>query len=261
MEAVESADWVLPRHRVHQIRGRQSRYCTVICVINEGQRILRQLSRMASIDVPDIIIGDGGSSDGSTDVPLLADHGVRTLLVKEDTGGLSAQMRMAWAYALKEGYEGIITLDGNDKDDVSAIPSFSRELDGGWDFVQGSRFLPGGGAVRTPRTRSVAIRAIHAPIVSAASGFQYTDTTNGFRAHSRKLLLHPGLKPFRPVFERYELLAYVSVRAPRLGLRVEEIPVTRTYPTEGIPTKISPLKGNIDLLRVLYRAARHRLDP
>ena len=31
-------------------------------------------------------------------------------------------MRMAIAFALDEGYDGMIVIDGNGKDDVSAIP-------------------------------------------------------------------------------------------------------------------------------------------
>jgi dolichol-phosphate mannosyltransferase len=245
-----------------ELRPRQGKYCTVICVIDEGERIGRQLARMSeAAGVPDIVVADGGSEDGSTDPDLLERLGVRTLLVMEDDGALGAQLRMAWAYALREGYEGVVTVDGNDKDDVRAIPQFVRALDEGWDFIQGSRFLPGGRAVNTPISRLVAMRALHSPLVSMAAGFRFTDTTNAFRAHSRRLLLHPGLQPFRPVFQRYELLAYLSVRAPRLGLRVKEIPVGRCYPERGVPTKISPLRGNMELAGTLVKAVIGRFDP
>jgi hypothetical protein len=67
-------------------------------------------------------------------------------------------------------------------------------------------------------------------------------------------LTHPQLQPFRDVFMGYELLAYLSARASRLGLRACEVPVTRAYPRSGkTPTKISPLKGNRDLMRVLFK--------
>jgi hypothetical protein len=107
----------------------------------------------------------------------------------------------------------------------------------------------------------VAIRAFHAPLVSLAAGFRFTDTTNAFRGHSRRLLLHPGLQPFRPQFERYELLAYLSVRAPQLGLRVKELPVGRCYPEDGVPTKISRIKGNAELAGTLVRAVTGRFHP
>jgi dolichol-phosphate mannosyltransferase len=145
---------------------------------------------------------------------------------------------------------------------VEAIPRFVEELDAGSDFVQGSRFLPGGAAINTPRSRLLAIKMIHAPLVSLFAGHRYTDTTNAFRGHSRRFLLHPGLQAFRKVFERYDLLAYMSVRAPQLGMIIREIPVTRSYPEgERVPTKISPWRGNLDLLVTVLKVGLRRFHP
>jgi dolichol-phosphate mannosyltransferase len=167
---------------------------------------------------------------------------------------LSAQLRCAYAFALDRGYEGIVTIDGNDKDDPEAIPRFITALKAGIDFVQASRFLPGGVAENTPRSRDFAIRYIHAPCLSLASGFKWTDTTQGFRAYSRQLLLDPRIAPFRDAFSSYELLAYLSYRAPRLGYKCLELPTTRRYPAGEIPTKISGFRGNMVLLNTLFRA-------
>ncbi|UUZ47154.1 hypothetical protein LP420_27115 [Massilia sp. B-10] len=55
------------------------------------------------------------------------------------------------------------------------------------------------------------------------SGFRWTDTTQGFRAYSRKMLSDPRVAPFREVFASYELLAYLSLRVPQLGFRCIEL--------------------------------------
>ena len=100
------------------------------------------------------------------------------------------------------------------------------------------------------------------PIISAAAGHWYTDTTNAYRAYSREYLTHPAVQPLRPIFMGYELLAYLSIRASRLGLKTCEVPVTRAYPASGrTPTKISGMKGNSELMRVLLEAARGKYDP
>ena len=102
----------------------------------------------------------------------------------------------------------------------------------------------------------------YAPLISLAAGFRYTDTTNAFRGHSRHLLLNPDVQPFRDVFNRYELLFYLSVRAPRTGHRVKEIPVVRRYPGQGqIPTKISHIKGNWNLLLMLMKVLLGEFNP
>lgn len=256
--------WQVPAFETVMWRGRRHPWCVVIPTINEGERIQRLLARMRALaiaDIGDIIIVDGGSSDGSLAPESLEADNVRGLLLKTGPGKLSAQLRCAYAFALDQGYQGIVTIDGNDKDDPEAIPRFIDALKQGFDFVQASRFIAGGVAENTPRSRHFAIRWIHAPLLSAYGGFQWTDTTQGFRAYSRKMLLDPKVAPFRDVFVTYELLAYLSYRAPRLGYRCIELPTTRRYPKGEVPTKISSVQGNLSVFAVLIRACAGRYDP
>jgi glycosyltransferase involved in cell wall biosynthesis len=244
--------------------GRKHAHCVIIPVINEGKRIVNLLARMAALGIDqlaDIFIVDGGSNDGSLAQERLINMGVRGLLLKTSPGKLSAQLRCAYAFALDEGYEGIVTIDGNDKDDPAAIPRFIQALEQGVDFVQASRFVAGGVAENTPKSRDFAIRFIHAPMLSLASGFKWTDTTQGFRAYSRRLLLDPRISIFRNVFLTYELLAYLSYRAPKLGFLCIELPTVRRYPVGEVPTKISSVKGNLSVLAVLVRACCGGYDP
>lgn len=260
---VDDRTWSVPKAQTHVLAERTSRYCVLIPVINEGQRILDQLKRLQEHDFGiDVLVADGGSTDGSNDPDALRALGVRALLVKRDAGKLSAQLRMGFAFALREGYEGVVTVDGNGKDDVAAIPRLIAALEGGAGFVQGSRFIPGGIGINTPRNRRLAITLAHAPVTSLAAGKRYTDTTNGFRGHSRELLLDPRVAPMRDVFDTYELLAYLPIRAARLGYGCTEVPVTRAYPDDGhVPTKIKGRRGELDLVRILARAALGRYAP
>jgi dolichol-phosphate mannosyltransferase len=253
----------VPQGDVLVLSERTSRYCVLIPVINEGERILGQLRALRDHGFGlDVVVADGGSTDGSTDPAALRELGVRALLVKRDAGKLSAQLRMGFAFTLREGYDGVITVDGNGKDDVAALPRFVAALDAGAGFVQGSRFVEGGQAVNTPRDRLLAIKLAHAPLTSLAARKRYTDTTNGFRAHSRTLLTDPRVAPLREVFDTYELLAYLPIRAARLGYACSEVPVTRAYPDAGeIPTKIHGRRGQLELARILGRAALGRYNP
>lgn len=243
--------------------GKQHAYCVVIPVINEGERINSLLKRMEAnriSGIADIIIVDGGSTDGSLELDALKQVGVRGLVVKKGPGKLSAQLRCAYAFALDQGYKGIVTIDGNDKDDPEAIPRFIEALKAGVDFVQASRFLPGGVAVNTPKSRDFAIRYIHAPFLSLASGFNWTDTTQGFRGYSRRMLLDSNIAIFRNIFITYELLAYLSYRAPKLKFKCIEIPTIRRYPLGDIPTKISSIKGSFHVLNILISTCLGRYN-
>ncbi len=234
-----------------------------VFVINEGEKVRKQLRSMAGLaDQVDIIVADGGSTDGSLTPELMRECDARSLLVKTGAGKLSAQMRMALAYALDEGYEGIVTIDGNGKDGIAAIPDFLSLLEQGYDHIQGSRYIAGGHHENTPLSRHLAVNILHAPLISLAAGFRYTDTTNGFRGYSRKLLLDPRVQPFRDIFSAYELHYYLAIRAARLGFRCIETPVSRVYPSHGpVPTKISPIKGNLLVLKTLGKAVTGQFNP
>ena len=267
MKLPEQADgrqhWQVPDFEQTTLRPRGSRYAVCIFVLNEADRILTQLKRMQSVPHGlDVVLADGGSSDGSTEPERLTSLGVHTLLVKRGPGKLSAQMRMALAWCLEQGYEGIVTMDGNNKDDPEALARFAQALDDGVDHVQGSRFVPGGQAINTPASRYWGIKLVHAPLVSLAARVRYTDTTNGFRGYSRRLLLDPRVAPFRDLFSCYELHYYLAIRAARLGYRVKEIPVTRAYPADGaVPTKIHGWRGNLKVMRTLLAACTGSFDP
>jgi dolichol-phosphate mannosyltransferase len=253
----------VPEYVATSLGTKQHRYALVIPVINEGERIRRQLQWIAVLAPPvDVIIADGGTTDGSLAVDFLASAGVRALLTKRGPGRLSAQLRMAYAWCLDEGYDGVVTMDGNGKDGAEAIATFVAKLDQGYDYIQGSRYRSGGRAINTPFDRKLAGRLIHAPLLSLAGRRCYTDTTNGFRAYSAGYLRDPRVNPFRDVFARYELLFYLTVRAGQLRFRTCEIPVTRAYPRSGsVPTKISGARGKLELLRELWDVTRGRYHP
>lgn len=249
-------EWEVPTHDVLLWTDKKNDACVVIPVINEGNRIVNLLTKMSNLkinEIADIIIVDGGSTDGSLEKERLLALGVSGLVLKTGPGKLSAQLRSGYAFVLEQGYKNIITIDGNDKDDPAPIPQFIDALEQGYDFVQASRFVKGGIAVNTPKSRDFAIKFIHAPALSLASGFKWTDTTQGFRAYSSKLLLDPRIALFRNEFMTYELLAYLSYIAPKLGFRCIELPTSRIYPEGEVPTKISSFSGNLAVLKILFK--------
>jgi dolichol-phosphate mannosyltransferase len=255
----------VPNFHCDEFETKKTKYCVCIPIINEGTRIIHELERAQKHGIDklcDIIVCDGGSTNGCTEVERLKELGVNTLLTKRDVGKQGAQIRMGFWWALKRGYEGIITIDGNDKDSIEDIITFIRKLDEGYDFIQGSRYIKGGQAINTPFIRHVSVQLIHAPVISLTAKHRFTDTTNAFRGYSRRYLEHTKVQPFRDIFMTYELLAYLSVRASQIGLKVCEVPVKREYPKTGkTPTKISFFKGNSDLMRILFGNLRGKYNP
>ena len=127
IDAKIRSSWQVPDYEVLYWQGKQQNFCVVIPVINEGDRIINFLHRLAALEInkiSDVIIVDGGSHDNSLVIERIQSFGVKGLLLKTSDGKLSAQLRCVYAFALDQGYEGIVTIDGNDKDDPEAIPLF-----------------------------------------------------------------------------------------------------------------------------------------
>lgn len=255
----------VPKFECTEYKEKSQDYVVLIPIINEGDRIIKELERAYEnniSDYADIVICDGGSTDGCTNENKLRALEVNSLLVKRDEGKQGAQLRMGIWWALQRDYKGIITIDGNNKDNIEDIPFFIDKLQEGYDFVQGSRFIKGGKAINTPFIRLLSVRLIHAPIISLTAHQHFTDTTNAYRAYSVRYLTDERVQPLRDIFMTYELLAYLSVRASQLGLRACEIPVTRAYPKKGkTPTKISFFKGNSELMKILLKNVLGEYNP
>lgn len=255
---IKNISWQYPEFEIREYFSRRTKYCICVFVLNERNRLQSQLQKMASIsELADIILADGGSSDGCVDEDLTKQYGVRAVLTKRGPGKLGAQMRMAFAYAINQGYEGVITVDGNDKDDVVAgLPGFIKNLDEGFDHIQGSRFIAGGKHKNTPLLRLLGVRLLHAPLLSFASGFDYSDTTNGFRAYSRKFLTDERIINEGSTKSNYDLHYYLAMNGLRNGFQAIETPVSRSYLMQGkAPTKIVGVRANLSVLLTLFREA------
>lgn len=260
---IDSSNWQVPTFDEAVFAPKIHDYALVIPVINEGTRIQEQLRRIKDADLSvDVIVADGGSTDGALDPDFTASVGVRAVLTKTGPGKLSAQLRMAYAWCILQGYKGIVTIDGNGKDGVGAVTQFVAKLQDGYGYVQGSRYAKGGLAENTPFERTIGNRLIHAPLLSLAGRRWLTDTTNGFRGYSTQYLLDAKVQPFRAVFQKYELLFYLTVRAGQLGYKVCQVPVQRSYPKgQAVPTKITGSGAKMDVLRQTAKAALGHYAP
>lgn len=243
----------VPKYSQQIFQKPKSKYAIFIFVLNEGKRIIDQINKWSNyLSSYDLYIVDGGSIDNSNEKLDFYKSNTSGILIKEEDGGLSYQMLIAFDFGLLNSYNGFIFIDGNNKDDCSAIPNFVNLLESGYDHIQGSRFVKHGKAINTPLLRYWGVKLLHAPLISLASKFKYTDTTNGFRGYSSRFINSNKLNIFRAEFKFYELHYYLAIQAGIKNFRVIETPVTREYPLVGkVPTKIKGIKGNILILKTL----------
>jgi dolichol-phosphate mannosyltransferase len=218
---------------------------------NEGQKIRRTLARHPANRSYDLLVHDDGSTDGALDG---VDAGI-IVLRTETNQGIGASIKRVFDFSLAQGYDILVIHAGNDKDDPLEIPLLTAPiLDGEADFVQGSRYLNGGGFGNMPAYRVVGTRVIHPLVFSIAARRRVTESTNGFRAFRTSLLRDPRINWRQPWLDRYELEPYLLFKAITLGYRHREVPVTKIYPPHELGySKMRPVIDWWSILRpVVY---------
>lgn len=219
---------------------------------NEGEKFENTLAKFPAQHDYDVLVVDDGSTDDTAD--HVRRHGF--ILVQNGVNlGLGASIKKAFRYAVEHEYAVIVIMAGNGKDDPNEIPRLLAPiLDDGCDFVQGSRFLPGGSHRNMPFYRIFATRYVHPWIFSALAGKRVTETTNGFRAIRTRVLRDERIRWEQDWLDQYELEQYVHFKVVRLGYRRAEVPVSKIYPARGRDyTKVKPLIGWWSMLKpILY---------
>jgi dolichol-phosphate mannosyltransferase len=202
----------------------------------------------------DYLIIDDGSTDGTTDmIAGFAQDGVKT--IKHSTRqGVGAAIRTAIRFAKNNGYDILVIMAGNDKDNPDEVSLLIDPiLHGKADVVQGSRYLNGprtGGDM--PFYRKVATR-LHPMLFSLLTGYPMTDTTNGYRAIRLAVLEDKRINLEQPWLNTYELEPYILYKAATLGYHLQEAPVSKIYPAKKLGyTKMRPVFGWWSILKPLF---------
>ncbi|MBN2562054.1 MAG: glycosyltransferase family 2 protein [Phycisphaerae bacterium] len=217
---------------------------------NEEIKIARVVDRFQPGLVDELIVVDDGSTDGTRQA--VESRGVK-VLSHDRRRGVGAAIRTAIRYAQQNNFEVIVILAGNDKDRPAEIPRLVAAIEEGNDFVQGSRYLEGGGFGNMPLYRRLTTQFMHPLLFSLAARRRVTDSTNGFRAMRLSLFDDPRINIDQDWLDQYELEPYIMFKAIRLGHRFKEVPVTKIYPPrEQGYTKMKPITGWWSILRPIF---------
>lgn len=194
------------------------RTIAVVPAYNESGAIGKVIGEIHAFDASfDVIVVDDASTD---DTAAVAEAHGATVLRLPFNVGIGGAVQTGFRYALAEGYETAVRLDGDGQHDASELPKLLDPLERGEaDFVIGSRFVDRGGSYRPPFARRLGIR-VFARLVSILGGQRVTDTTSGFVALDRV-----GIELFAHEYPHDYPEVETTLVALRSGLRLTQVQV------------------------------------
>jgi dolichol-phosphate mannosyltransferase len=219
----------------------------IIPVYNDTGNIVKVLAKFRDKIVDEIcIVADCATEDDLDEIGKAAtkiETSVRVIRNRERKG-VGYAIREGIEYALGNGYDIVVVMAGNNKDDPRETPRLLTPiLKEGYDYVQGSRFLPGGRRVKNPFLRGVFSRLF--PFFwTLLTNVRCTDVTNGFRAYKLKIFLDKRIDIWQGWLDSYELEYYIHYKVLALGYKMKEVPVSKVYPYrhKGGYSNISPFR-------------------
>lgn len=171
--------------------------------------------------------------------------GMTVHIIKNDhRTGVGHSLRQGLSYLCVTRHDIVVIAAGNGKDDPAEIKRLIMPIvRGECDYVQGSRYLPGGRSVRMPILRSIFSR-LYAFVWSVLTLRKLTDVTNGFRCYTLHTLEDDRIDLFQNWLDGYSLEYYLHYKVLQLDYRVQEVPVSKIYPFshKGGYSKVQPFK-------------------
>jgi glycosyltransferase involved in cell wall biosynthesis len=184
----------------------------VIPTMNEERNIGWVLERLPQ-GLHEVILVDGRSMDRTVAVARGLRPDIHVVL----------ERRAGKGAALRAGFEAstgdyIVMIDADGSMDPAEIQRFVDALDGGCDFVKGSRFAPGGGTTDMSVIRRLGNGALMTA-VNVLYRTRFSDLCYGYIGFRRD-----KLSALRLESDGFEIETEMVVRAVTAGLRIGEVP-------------------------------------
>jgi len=196
------------------------RTLTALPVYNEAANLSGALAGALSYS-KEVLVVDDGSTDGTSE--LLAARDDIHLIAHQRNLGYGAALQSAFAFAVRGGYDVLVTIDCDGQHQPQLIPRFV-EFSHSADIVSGSRYLrrfPGDSQPPEVRKR---INMLVTEEINRRLGLGITDAFCGFKAYRIS-----ALKKMAITETGYAMPLELWVQAYKLGLKVVEVAVPMIY--------------------------------
>ena len=196
--------------------------------------------RRCHAHVEAVLVVDDGSSDGTAE---RAREAGAVVLAYAPNRGKGVALNLGYDYALREGYDAVVTLDGDLQHDPSEIPGFiETALHDDVHIVLGNRMTD---VTDMPPLRQWTNRTT-SRVISWLARQRMSDSQTGFR-----LIKTDVLKTVRCTAKNYEAESEILIKAGRRGFHIAEVPIATIY--RGGKSSINPLFDTLRFIRLVLR--------
>jgi len=213
----------------------------IIPAYNEAGAIVQVISGIRQ-NVPeiDILVVNDGSLD---ETGIIADKAGAFVVNMPYNLGIGGAVQTGYIYALQNGYDAAVQVDGDGQHDPSFICRLLAPIeDGSADMVIGSRFKSSG-EYKAPVMRKTGM-LYFSSLVLLFSGLKIKDTTSGFRAVNRKIITY-----FSEHYPSDYPEVDVLVKLFRKRFRILELSVRMNQRING-KSSITPLRSAYYMIKV-----------
>lgn len=206
---------------------RDKKILVVIPAFNEEKNLPGVLQELNQYDFDVLVINDC-STDHTEDVLKEVNH-----LQLPVNVGLAGVTQIGFKYAYENNYESAVVIDGDGQHDPEFISSLVEELDNGYDYIIGSRFV----SEKKPFTMRMIGSRILSFCIYLKTGKKINDPTSGMRV-LRKRVLKEFSENMNFIAEP-DAVTYILKR----DYKVKEVQVKMKDRTEGVSYFHNPLKS------------------
>jgi len=215
------------------------RVLIIVPAFNAAAALPELVERMTPyVNKADILVIDDGSSDGTG---MTAEGlGCRVESFPRNRGK-GAALRAGFAFARRQGYEAVITIDADLQHPPECLPLFAERY-GAADIVIGTR------PIRRPTMPWVRCLTnnVTSLIVSILGRTRVRDSQSGYR-----MIRLASLRRLRLASERYDTESEILLQAGFLGLSTAPVAIPALY--VGSASSIRPLPDTGRFIRQLWR--------
>jgi glycosyltransferase involved in cell wall biosynthesis len=203
---------------------------------------IREVALSSAKFIPDVLVIDDGSSDGTASEARAA--GVE-VISKPVNCGKGAALRSAFSVLFSRGFDAVLTLDADGQHLATDIPRLVEGWLSGADLVLGSREHLFADMSRVRRTSN----CISTRLISFAAGQRIRDAQTGFRVYSKRVIEATGFPE-----SRFDAESAVVVRAARLGFKLHQVPISLGFVDGRMTSHYRPIVDSVRIARSVIRA-------